>query len=319
MSDVMVERVRRLLFLVSYVAKQGAKGMLVARASKAAGFENERDFIDAVRFVNLIGPPSGNPDEYISLTIEDDRVYAVLPVGFSRPPRLSLSEAASLLAATDPLRHSAGDVLTSALKKLRKAVPSDCVPAIEALAHTASIQGPPSMKWHAPLAEAVARRMEVSLKYYSPASGKASWRAVEPRSLFTQLARWYLVAWSVKDGKEKLYRLDRILEAKVGTRCFGQHKGSGSVARTVLFSDAEMHPEIEVRFAKGLAKLAHEQFGAQAHDNPDGSVTVKTRMASETYAVNWVLGYGGAVRIVSPAAWQRSLESRAKELLAHHG
>jgi len=108
------------------------------------------------------------------------------------------------------------------------------------------------------------------------------------------------------------------MDAQVGARCFGQHKGSRTTAQTVLFADADLHPEIEVRFSKRLAKLAHEQFGAQANGNADGSVTVKTRMAGETYAVNWVLGYGGAVRIVSPPAWATALEKRAKELLALH-
>ena len=319
MSDAMVERIRRLLFLVSYVAKQGPKGMKVERALEAAGYEDEREFFDAVRFVNLIGPPGGSPDEYIELYVEDDKVYAFLPAGFSRPPRLNLSEAASLLAAAEPLRHASGGVLASALKKLRQAVPEDCVPALEELARASSIQAPRSSKWHALIDDAIARRMEVTLEYYSPARGGAAARAVEPRALFTQSARWYLVAWSVKDGKEKLYRLDRILDAQVGSRCFGEHKGSGSGDRTVLFSDAEMHPEVEVRFAKKLARLAQEQFGPQAHENRDGSVTVKTRMASQTYAVNWALGYGGAVRIVSPPAWQESLEKRARGLLARHG
>lgn len=319
MSDQMVENIRRLLFLVSYVAKQGRKGMLVERASKAAGFQNERDFFDAVRFVNMIGPPGGGPDEYILLEVQNGRVYAYLPVGFSRPPRLSLSEAAAVLAAAEPLRHSNADVLTSAIKKLRRAVPADCAPALEELARAASIQATPGTRWQRLLEDAIAQRMEVRLKYFTPKDTKPGWRVVEPRSIFTQVARWYLVAWSVKDGVEKLYRLDRILDAEVGTRCFGQHKGTGSPSRTVLFSDAEMHPEVQVRFAKRLARLAHEQFGPLASDEEDGSVVVKTRMANETYAVNWALGYGGAVRIVSPAGWQKTLEKRAKELLARHG
>jgi hypothetical protein len=61
MNDVMVERLKRLLFLVSYVAKQGHKGMPVARAMKAAGYETERELNDAVRFVAMLGPPAGTP------------------------------------------------------------------------------------------------------------------------------------------------------------------------------------------------------------------------------------------------------------------
>jgi predicted DNA-binding transcriptional regulator YafY len=181
----------------------------------------------------------------------------------------------------------------------------------------ASIQGSVRSKCYPVLDDAIARRMEVRLQYYSPARGKAGARVVEPRTLFTQSGRWYLAAWSVKDEKEKLFRLDRIIDVAVGARCFGQHKGAG-VARTILFADADLHPEVEVRFSKKLARLAHEQFGAQARDNPDGSVTVKTRMVSEAYAVSWALGQGGAVRIVSPPAWQKALEKRAKELLSLH-
>jgi len=318
MNDVMVERLKRLLFLGSNGATPGHKGMPGARAMKAAGYETERELNDAVRFVAMLGPPAGTPEEYFDLEIEGDRIYAWPPAGLSRPPRLTLSEAAALLAATEPLRHSAGGVLESALKKVRKAVPTDLAPKLDELARAASIEAPAATKWHAILEDAIARRMEVALQYYSPARGKAGARAIEPRLLYTQSGRWYLAAWSVKDGKEKLYRLDRILDARIGSRCFGEHKGADTGARTVLFVDADLHPEVEVRFARSLARLAREQFGSQARDNDDGSVTVKTRMASETYAVTWALGYGGAVRIVSPAAWQKALERRAKERLAHH-
>ena len=318
MSEATVERFRRLLFLLSYVARHGNKGMPVERAYKAAGYETEREFNDAIRFVNMIGPPGGSPDEYMQVDVENGRVYVAIPSGFSRPPRLTFAEAAALLSAEGPFRHQEDDVLTSALEKLRQAVPPECKPALEEHARVAGIQASEHSKWHQVLDDAIARRMEVTLQYYSPARGKAGARVVEPRMLFTQSGRWYLAAWSIKDAKEKLYRLDRVMDAQVGARCFGQHKGSSTTAQTVLFADADLHPEIEVLFSKRLAKLAHEQFGAQANGNADGSVTVKTRMAGETYAVNWVLGYGVAVRIVSPPAWQKALEKRAKELLALH-
>lgn len=321
MSAAIQERLQRLLFLIPYVARQGAKGVPIRRAIVAAGYEHDRDFFDDLHLVQMIGPPGGSPDEYVDIAIADGRVFVMLPVGFKRPPRFSLVEAAALLAAAEPLRHSAGGVLETATAKLRQAIPPGCEAALEEFTRAAAFETPQGSKWQAVLASAIDRRMEVSLEYYSPTRGRAAKRLVEPRMLVAHSGHWYLVAWAAKDEKEKLYRLDRIVSAEVGTRCFGRHKGGDDrrFERTVLFFDAELHPEVEVLFSKRLARLAREQWGALARENPDGTVTVKTRMASEAYAVSWALGYGGQVRFVSPAGWQQALERRASELLALHG
>lgn len=76
-------------------------------------------------------------------------VYATLPMGFKRPPRFSVIEAASLLAAAEPLRQGRSGALDSAVKKLRQALPPNCEKALEDLARAAAFQSPANSKWHA--------------------------------------------------------------------------------------------------------------------------------------------------------------------------
>jgi predicted DNA-binding transcriptional regulator YafY len=160
----------------------------------------------------------------------------------------------------------------------------------------------------------------VKLDYFAAYRGKPVRRVVEPRMIFPHTKNWYLAAWSVADEKEKLYRLDRIVDAEIGDRCFGEFKGDGSrkYDRTVLFFEQELLPEVEIRFEPPLARLALEQWGTLARENKDGSITVKTRMASQEYAVNWAMGYGGQVSFLAPKDWQKALQQRATKLLARH-
>src|SRR5712692_6869669 len=105
MSDVH-ERLRRLLFLVPYVAKH--PGVSVEELAKALSLPTD-SLLKELDLLTMIGRPPFQPDDYIDIYVENGRVYVDLDQRFSAPPRLTAAEAAALRAAADLVRPTASD------------------------------------------------------------------------------------------------------------------------------------------------------------------------------------------------------------------
>ncbi len=121
------ERLRRLLFLVPYVSKH--PGVTVDDLAKALNVKRE-DLLEELDLLTCVGRPPFNPDDYVDIYVDNDRVYVDLDQRLSRPPRLTADEAAALAASAELLRPAAGDALQSALQKLEKILPAGCARAL---------------------------------------------------------------------------------------------------------------------------------------------------------------------------------------------
>src|SRR5262244_1042382 len=119
MSDVH-ERLRRLLFLVPYVARR--PGISVDELAQALGLKKE-DLLRDLDLLTMVGRPPFQPDDYIDIYVENGRVYVDLDQRFSAPPRLTAAEAAALRAAGALVRATASSSLRSAMDKLEKVLP----------------------------------------------------------------------------------------------------------------------------------------------------------------------------------------------------
>ena len=86
MSDVH-ERLRRLLFLVPYVSKH--PGVSVDALAQALGVGRE-ELLKELDLLACVGRPPFNPDDYIDIYVDNDRVYVDLDQRLSAPPRLTV-------------------------------------------------------------------------------------------------------------------------------------------------------------------------------------------------------------------------------------
>ena len=120
MSDVH-ERLRRLLLVVPYVSRN--PGITVDALARALGLSRE-ELLRDLDLLTLVGRPPFQPDDFIDLHVENDRVTVELDQRFTKPPRLTPAEAAALAAAGELLRPAAGGALGTALAKLEKVPPA---------------------------------------------------------------------------------------------------------------------------------------------------------------------------------------------------
>lgn len=302
MGDVR-ERLRRLLFLVPYVAKH--PGIGVDALALALGVSREA-LLEELDLLTLVGRPPFQPDDFIDLHVENDRVFVDLDQRFSKPPRLTAHEAAALSAAAALLKPAAGDALSSALAKLETVLPASARERYREIvgAVDASVTTPKEI---GPLTQAIAQRREVSFEYFSHGRGASEQRTVRPYELFAQRGAWYLNAYCLSREDVRLFRVDRMQGLSVLERTFP--KVDAEEAHVPNPAD---RAEVRVRFSPVAAPYVRERFGAQVRPLEGGAVEVRVSGDSERWLTQWVLSFGGEAEVLGPE-WARRAVARAAQ------
>jgi predicted DNA-binding transcriptional regulator YafY len=258
---------------------------------------------------------------HLLVEFERDRIHVDLDMGFGRPPPLSVREGAALLSALRPFQGSRVRAVETASAKIRRAIPDHVRAEVLALAGRTDLALPPASEWTVALEEAITRRLEVVIDYHAASSGTFARKVLEPRVLLPSEGRWYLIAFDVGRGEERVFRLDRIASLAVGTRCFGDHRGPAleRPGRRHYRPSGQERPVV-LRFAPGAARAARERWSsAQAEQvGPDGSVALTVIVTVNDHFLGEVLGWGGACQVVSPADVREGLRRRVEELRSRY-
>jgi proteasome accessory factor C len=311
-----VGQVRKMLLLVPEAWRAGTKGLPLEKAVRVTGARSTKEIEEIVGALGQMEFGPSLPEAVLLVSIEDGRVFVDRAMHLRTPPPLSLREGAALLAALRPFEKNAGKPVASAARKLKGAVPEPFRKTAETLARAMDYPVDPPGEWADALARAIEDRLEIAVDYRSEASGTVARRTLEPRTVFHKDGHWYLAAWNVAKGEEHLYRLDRIAAIAAGSRCFGEHKGpplDRFRARHLYFQSGGER-DVSVRFSGEGAALALEQWPERSTRNPDGSVTVRARVAPGNYLLGWVLGYGGQAEVAGPPDVRELLRARVAEL-----
>jgi proteasome accessory factor C len=302
MSDVH-ERLRRLLLVVPYVSRN--PGITVDALAKALGLSRE-ELLRDLDLLTLVGRPPFQPDDFIDLHVENDRVTVELDQRFTKPPRLTPAEAAALAAAGELLRPAAGGALGTALSKLEKVLPAAARLRYHALERTVDMRTTGSADL-GEITRAIAERWELTFDYAGNVRTAVEARRVEPLELFSHRGQWYLSAWDAGRADQRLFRVDRMAHVVVTHRKF-----SPRVAAPSHVPDPAQRAEVRVRFSAVAAPYLRERFGSEVRELSNGGVEVRVVGDSERWLTQWVLSFGGEAEVVEPA-WARAAVGRAAE------
>jgi proteasome accessory factor C len=320
-SDLSLQRLRRLLLLIPVVARaaRNGRGLSLAKAMEASGARSEAQVREDIAAVQHVWVDPNGAEEAIDLYVEDDEVQITYAHHFGTPPSFSIAEGAVLLSALGPFEKDGGRPVKEAIRKLRKAVPDFLREETDRLAKGLDLGEKPPEPWAPSLEQAIAQRLETTLEYRAVADAEITKRVVEPRLLFQRGGFWYLAAWNVEKRAEHLYRLDRVVSVELGARVFGAHQGP-PVARYLkkgLFFESGAEVDVALRFTGLAAALAKSRSAGRVE--ADGAVVLKTRVTPGNFLVGQVLGYGGEATIDGPKEAVELLERQARALLAVYG
>lgn len=311
MKAAFARRFERLLVVIPFLARRPA-GVPIDEVVEFGGYRDSAELYADIRLVGEVALPPEGPGDFVEVYIENGRVFAALPQAFRKPPRLTVAEAAAFIAAARPF-EAVGTPLASALAKLRRAIPGDDPAVVDSLAAGAEMGGP-SPPETALLVEAARRRVEVEVVYLSRSTGATTTRILHPRRVFAHRGRWYVEAGDTFHGDERVFRIDRMLAVRVGTRTFAPARPALRVEQELLYFPTPADRDVVLRFTPSAAQYVLSRWGDAARKETGGSVTVKFRSASENYVVSLVLAYGGEAAVVSPAQLRKAVADRVREL-----
>lgn len=284
------ERLRRLLFLVPFVSRN--QGMNVDEVATAVGC-TRAELLEELDMLTLVGRPPFQPDDFVDIYVEDDKVFLELDQRLSAPPRLTASEGVALAASAALLKPQEGGALATALKKLEAVLPPASMQQYLDMGRVLDVtaDGPDSLPT---ISLAIVEHRELELDYVNVNKGTHQQRRVRPLELLSHRGQWYLQAFCLTAQAERLFRVDRIAKVALTDVTFtppqAAHASPGGKAETT----------VTVRFDPKLARWQQERFGDAAALQPDGSLVVTVPGDSERWLVRWVLSFGGDAVVIEP-------------------
>jgi proteasome accessory factor C len=168
----------------------------------------EDALLDDLNLLFVSGLPPYGPGDLIDVDIQDGRVWVRMADYFSRPLRLTRTEALALYlrgtaaAATPGL--SEATALTSALHKLGEGLGPTTLGRLPELVEAAEAARPTETL--DALRKAVTGLERVRIEYHAASSAETTSREIDPEEVFFAVGNWYVVAWDQRSGQERLFR-----------------------------------------------------------------------------------------------------------------
>lgn len=321
MRDVS-SRIQRLLYLVPYVAKR-ADGVPVDDLAEMLDVDRELLLRD-LDILCQVGPPDGDPGEYLLVSVEEGTVYVDLPQRLTRPLRLTPAEGCGLLLGLRALRESGiapfDDALESAEEKLLGALGRDADAAENLATDTVVAEPDKAVAEHLrSLVTAARERRGVEIRYAAASRKKAESRAIDPYGIVHHAGEWYLVGHCHKRGDTRTFRIDRIATLEPRDSSFEIPEGFDleTYRREHLYVPSADAVAVLVK----LDPLATARVGANwpigtVREHNDGSSEISIDCEGFEWVTGWVLGMGKHATIAQPPAAVRAMRERVAQLKA---
>jgi proteasome accessory factor C len=321
MRDV-AQRLRRLLFIVPYVAKH-PEGVAVDQLAKMIGTERD-ELLSDLELLSQVGPPDGDPGEYLLVSVDEGRVFVELAHRLTRPLRLTAAEGCSLLLGIRALRESGiapfDDAMQSAQTKLLIALGRDANEAQSLATSTVVAEPDAAVATHLrTLVTAARKRERLEISYVSASRQQHEKRPIDPYGIVHHAGEWYVVGWCHKRGDVRTFRIDRIAALRQLGERFERPETFDLEAyrRERLYVPSADAITVRVQ----LDPLAVTRIGAtwpvgEVTMQDDGSAELLVDCDGFEWVTGWVLGLGRHAWIVEPAPARRAMRERIARLRA---
>jgi proteasome accessory factor C len=314
------QRLRRLLYIVPFVAKH-REGVTVEQLATTMNIERDELLAD-LELLSQVGPPDGDPGEYLLVSVEEGRVFVDLAHRLTRPLRLTAAEGCSLLLGIRALRESGiapfDDAMQSAEGKLLRALGRDANEAQNLATSTVVASAEPVVTTHLRTLVTSARKRErTEIEYAAISRGTAEKRAIDPYGIVHHAGEWYVVGYCHKRGDVRTFRIDRIAALRTIGEKFQIPAGFDLEAyrRERLYVPSA--DSVTVRVI--LDALAVTRIGANwpvgevtMHDN--GSAELLVDCDGFEWVTSWVLGLGSHAWIAGPDEARTAMRERIARL-----
>lgn len=317
MAERASDRLLRLLGIVAYLDRH--EDATVDAIADQFGV-SPAQVVDDIETLWVTGTPGYFPYDLIDFdatSYERGVVRLTESRNMTRPLRLGAREGVALVAALRALHSALGgaldagqaEVLASALAKLTAAVGDgggvlDVALSVVAAPDVASA-----------IATALRDRRRLHLRYVN-AADVTSERDVDPIRLVTDAERSYLLAWCLASDEERLFRVDRVLAARVLEAPAQDHDVAVDAD---VFAPGPEGDLVTVRLASHGRWVAEVTPAEAVRNLDDGSFELELRVVSSPWLRQLLLQVAEDVLEVRPAAVAHEVAAQARAALAAYG
>ena len=253
----------------------------------------EGELADDLQLLFLCGLHPYTPDTLIDVDIAEGRVWIRYAEYFSRPLRLTPAEGLALLAAGRAVLATPGadesGPLARGLRKLAAVLGVTADEAVEvALAPApAEVMGA--------LSEATASHRQVELDYYSFGRDQWSRRVVEPYAVFSAGGQWYVSAWCHMVDDERLFRLDRVRDARLLDSTFAPPSKKPDFA---VYRPRADDPRVTLELEPAGRWVLDQYPVEEVTELDDGRARVRLAVSEQAWLERLLLRLGPEARVV---------------------
>jgi predicted DNA-binding transcriptional regulator YafY len=173
------------------------------------------------------------------------------------------------------------------------------------------------------LFDATRDRRVIDMRYFSAASNRAKSYEVQPYRLALAHGGVYLIAWVAQYDAFRTFAADRIERLSVTEQTFKRTRDLPDDLFGSSLGVFTGEPErIELEFTPEIAAFLR---GRVWHDSqaiselPDGRLAMTLDVSNDWALRSWLLGFGGAVRVIRPAALATAIADECRRTAAQYG
>lgn len=253
----------------------------------------------------MCGLPGYGPGDLIDFEFSGDTIEVTFTAGMDHPLRLTSPEATGVLIALRALLDVPGmvdpEAARSAIAKIESAAGHS-----GHVVEGAAVDEPAPAESEAAAAVRTAVRTDraLAIDYYSASHDILSSRVVDPIRVVLVADHSYLEAWCRSAEGVRLFRLDRIVEARLLDEPSAPPPPAVQAGPdTSLFDPDTADPSLPTAtlVVDRSASWMFDYYPLRVvREFPDGSCEATMTYASDHWMARFVLGFGSAVRVRHP-------------------
>lgn len=321
-----LSRLERILLLVPYCVKR--PGTRLDELAERFG-TTRAEIVEDLNLLFMCGLPDYTPADLIEVSLEEDMVFIRMADYFSRPLRLTRTEAIPLYLKANALLDlmpQAGQVvgveelapLRSAIDKLGQALLPQEGGVAELRKRIKVHLESGEAQWLPVLREAVTERRRVDLEYYTYSRDALTRRRIDPHIVFASLGHWYTSAYCHLVEDKRIFRLDRIRSAELTEERFDVPAAEAAdLPPPLLYVPGPEDARVTIRVGGPIAQWLSEYLPVESSKDLSGG---RRELVFRTSAFQWLekllLRFGSDVEIVEPHELADRMREAAERTLA---
>lgn len=313
-------RLVRLLNMVPYF--QANPKITYAEAASDLGV-TVKQLRDDLNQLWMCGLPGYGPGDLIDFEFSGDTIEVTFSAGIDHPLRLTSPEATGVLVALRALADVPGMVDPQAARSAIAKIESAAGVVGQGDGTPTAVDEPAPIESEAAAAAVRAAAREgraLSLEYYSASHDMLSSRIVDPIRVLLVADHSYLEAWCRSAEGVRLFRFDRIVDAHVLDEPSAPPPPAVAAGPDTSLFDADPSlPSATLLIDRSASWMFDYYPLREIRELPDGACEAAMTYASEDWMTRFVLGFGSAVRVLTPESLAQRVRDSAAAALSAYG